>query len=43
MSTHRDQLESLAAALLERETLEQEEAYAATDIELSVDASWLAK
>jgi cell division protease FtsH len=35
MSDHRDQLEALATALLERETLEQEEAYAAAGIPLS--------
>ena len=35
MSAHRDQLDSLATALLERETLEQEEAYAAAGIEVS--------
>jgi len=38
MSAHRDQLDSLATALLERETLEQEEAYAAAGIELSSEA-----
>jgi cell division protease FtsH len=43
MSTHRDQLEALAAALLERETLEQEEAYAAAGIELSGEARSLIK
>ncbi|HTX09206.1 MAG TPA: ATP-dependent zinc metalloprotease FtsH [Solirubrobacteraceae bacterium] len=35
MSAHRDQLESLATTLLERETLEQDEAYAAAGIEIS--------
>ena len=38
MSAHRDQLDSLATALLERETLEQEEAYAAAGIELASEA-----
>jgi cell division protease FtsH len=38
MSAHRDQLDSLATTLLERETLEQDEAYAAAGIELSSDA-----
>ncbi|HZE06506.1 MAG TPA: cell division protein FtsH, partial [Solirubrobacteraceae bacterium] len=39
MSAHRDQLDSLAAALLERETLEQEAAYAAAGIELPAAAA----
>ena len=33
MSAHRDKLEALAAALLDHETLEQDEAYAAAGIE----------
>jgi cell division protease FtsH len=33
MSTNRDKLDALAAALLENETLEQDEAYAAAGIQ----------
>ena len=38
MSAHRDQLEALATALLDHETLEQDEAYAAAGIVLSSGA-----
>jgi cell division protease FtsH len=39
MSDHRDQLEALASALLERETLEQDDAYAAAGIALTSASS----
>jgi cell division protease FtsH len=40
MSTNRDKLDALARALLDRETLDEDEAYAAADIQRTASASW---